>query len=592
MKILFGDKKINPSEWRYFLAGPSGEIDIIKNPYDWLSNKEWAQMYKQMYGLAQLPAFSGIDKALITHQAGFRQIFDSVEAHREPMPGEWNDKLDAFQKMIVIKAIRSDKISSNMQDFIVNELGEKFIEPPTFDLAKCFKDSSITTPLIFILSTGSDPVSDFKKFAEEAQMSKKLESIALGQGQAAKAEKLIEEAKQKGGWVLLQNCHLSISWMPRLEVIVENLNDSLHRDFRIWLTSMPCKEFPVSTLQNSVKMTIEPPSGLRANLIRTYANLDTKELNETQNPAVYQKLLFGFCFFHAIIQDRRKFGPIGWNILYEFNNEDLKVCRRQLKIFIDEYEEIPYKVLIYLGGEINYGGRVTDDKDVVLIKTIIRTYITPEIFKEGYKFSESGIYYAPEMGDQDHYLEYIRGLPLQTPPEVFGLHSNAEITTAQNETRDMLETILSVQARMTASGGKSRETQIHELASYLETKTPEMFNSLEIEKNYPIQYTESMNTVLRQEVIRYNRLIKVMGETLKAVKKALLGLEVMSEELELMSNSLYDNQVPALWSEKGFLSLKPLASWTRDLNERVSFLTKWIVDGIPPVFWISGSIYY
>jgi dynein heavy chain len=109
------------------------------------------------------------------------------------------------------------------------------------------------------LSSGSDPVADFKKFSEEMDMWKRTELISLGQGQDKKAERLIDEARGKGGWVLLQNCHLAVSWMPKLEVIVENLNNQNHSDFRMWLTSMPNDKFPVSTLQNSVKMTLEPP---------------------------------------------------------------------------------------------------------------------------------------------------------------------------------------------------------------------------------------------------------------------------------------------------------------------------------------------
>jgi len=126
-----------------------------------------------------------------------------------------------------------------VQNFIVEKIGKPFIEPPTFNLAKSFKDSSITIPLIFVLSAGSDPIADFMRFAEEMNMTKKLESISLGRG------------------------HLATSFMPKLEQIVENLDDSNHRDFRLWLTSMPTDKFPVSTLQNSVKMTLEPPSGLR-----------------------------------------------------------------------------------------------------------------------------------------------------------------------------------------------------------------------------------------------------------------------------------------------------------------------------------------
>ena len=137
---------------------------------------------------------------------------------------------------------------------------------------------------------------------------------------------------------------------------------------------------------------MEPPTGLRSNLLRTYANLENKELNDCAKPKEFKKLLFAFSFFHAIVQDRRKFGPIGWNIQYKFTNEDFDVCKKQLKNFLDDYEEIPYKVLNYLGAEVNYGGRVTDDKDIRLIKSILERFINPESLDVGYGFSDSGLY--------------------------------------------------------------------------------------------------------------------------------------------------------------------------------------------------------
>lgn len=100
-----------------------------------------------------------------------------------------------------------------------------------------------------------------------------------------------------------------------------------------------------------------------------------------------------------------------------------------------------------------------------------------------------------------------------------------------------------------------------------------------------------MNTVLVQELVRYNRLIEVMKSSLFNLKKALKGIVVMSEELEKLSNSIYDNQVGSIWSQKGFLSLKPLGSWIEDLSLRIKFLEKWIEQGTPISFWMSGFFF-
>lgn len=101
-------------------------------------------------------------------------------------------------------------------------------------------------------------------------------------------------------------------------------------------------------------------------------------------------------------------------------------------------------------------------------------------------------------------------------------------------------------------------------------------------------YEESLNTVIIQEAIRYNKLLKVISETLKDLLKALKGLVVMSEALEKMSRSLFSNQVPDIWASKAYPSLKPLGAWVHDLHARIKFLDTWKNNGIPAIFWISG----
>ena len=100
-----------------------------------------------------------------------------------------------------------------------------------------------------------------------------------------------------------------------------------------------------------------------------------------------------------------------------------------------------------------------------------------------------------------------------------------------------------------------------------------------------------MNTVLVQEVIRYQKLLKEMNSSLKNLIKALKGEVVMSEMLDSLATSLSNNAIPKSWADKAYPSLKPLASWVVDLIERLSFIGKWISEGKPAVFWISGFFF-
>jgi dynein heavy chain len=130
--------------------------------------------------MSQLDAFKGLDSYFIEFHKKFKKIFDATEAHLEKMPGEWDEKLNSFQKMIVLKSIRLDKITAAITSYIIEQIGQDFVDPPTFNLGSCYKDSSNVSPLIFVLSAGSDPTADFMKYAEQCDMTSKIESVSLG----------------------------------------------------------------------------------------------------------------------------------------------------------------------------------------------------------------------------------------------------------------------------------------------------------------------------------------------------------------------------------------------------------------------------
>jgi len=506
------------------------------------------------------------------------------------------DKFDTFQKLNILRCIRPDCVVPAVMQFVKDQIGQKYIEPPPFNLMAGYKDSNCATPLIFVLTPGAAPMTELLVLADELGFSKKLSAISLGQGQGPLAEKAIDEAVDQGTWVCLQNCHLCVSWMPTLEKTCEEISpERAHVDFRLWLTSEPSKAFPQFVLQNGVKMTNEPPKGMRANMMGSYHVFTDNDFESCARPAEFKKMIFGLCFFHATVRERLKFGPLGWNIRYVFSGPDLVISRDQLKLFLDDLgadEEVPYEALQYLVGECNYGGRVTDDKDRRCINNILTDFYCPEIQDDTYKFSASGTYFVPPETNVEGYREYIKTLPFSDGPEVFGLHENANITSAIADTNKLLSIALSLQEKSAGGEGMSWEDTLTGLASDIDTRVPGIFDGEKAEIDFPVTYSESMNTVLTQELIRFNKLIGRLHATLKEVQKAVKGLVVMSGELEDMGNSMVNGIVPSLWMAVAYPSLMPLGSWVLDLLARLKFLQDWFDScKTPDEYWISGFFF-
>ncbi|NXM23807.1 DYH7 protein, partial [Oxyruncus cristatus] len=590
--LLMANNEMQRQEFMFLLTGGVGLKNEYQNPApSWLSDKSWDELCRA----SEMPAMERLRSHVSENIEEWQKIYDSKEPQSFPLPEELDNTLTELQKIIVLRCLRPDKISPAITTFVTDKLGKKFVEPPPFDLSKSYSDSNSTIPLIFVLSPGADPMSSLLKLANDREMvGDKFQSISLGQGQGPIATRMIETAMEEGTWVCLQNCHLAVSWMPMLEKICEELNsEKCHPDFRLWLTSYPSPKFPVTILQNGVKMTNEPPTGLRLNLLQSFlsdpisdpvffSGCPGKEL-------VWEKLLFGVCFFHALVQERRKFGPLGWNIPYGFNESDLRISIRQLQLFINEYSHVPFEAVSYLTGECNYGGRVTDDWDRRLLLTMLDDFYNPDIIENPrYTFSPSGNYYAPPKGTYEEYIEFIKSLPFSQQPEIFGLHDNVDIAKDLQETKTLFESLLLTQGGGTQGTSGGGDSTLYAIADDILGKLPNDFDIESCLLKYPVKYEESMNTVLVQEMERFNNLIRTIRITLINLKKAIKGLVVMDAELEALSGSLLIGKVPEKWAQHSYPSLKPLGSYIVDLLARLKFLQDWYELGKPPVFWLSG----
>lgn len=280
---------------------------------------------------------------------------------------------------------------------------------------------------------------------------------------------------------------------------------------------------------------------------------------------------------------------LGWNIPYEFNDSDFEVSENLLSNYLDQYEDTPWDALKYLIADINYGGHVTDDLDRRLLNTYISQYFHEDcLTAQFHKLSILPHYYIPRDGSLSSYREYVSMLPNIDHPEAFGQHPNADITSQIQETKMLFSTLLSLQPQVATGGtGQTREEKVLELSGNIYRYIPESIDYDGTAKILSID-PSPLNVVLLQEIQRYNSLISLMRQQLHDLEKGIQGLVVMSADLEDIFNSIFNAQVPMSWG-KAYPSMKPLASWSRDLVVRVEQLAQWALTAhAPMIFWMSG----
>jgi len=257
---------------------------------------------------------------------------------------------------------------------------------------------------------------------------------------------------------------------------------------------------------------------------------------------------------------------------------------------------IAWDSLRFIVGDINYGGRVTDPWDRRLLLSLLGRFLSPSVLTEGSPLASRGDYRVPApWGGLQEYRQAINILPMHDAPELLGMHATAEARQRRHESNQLLTGVISVQPRLhagTSAGSEDPETQAKVRVADIMSSLPGPFSMEEAGvstfKVLPNGLPDSLGTVLRHEMVKFNALLHRMSATLTDFSKALSGHSVMSEPLDAMYVSVMNDIVPTLWSSIAYDSLKPLGSWVRDLRDRVAFIRTWLRKGPPSCFWLSA----
>lgn len=593
LQILGKRGEIVPAELEFLLKAPS--VPNAVSPVDFLNHASWGSLKSLSY----LEAFTNLDRDVEGSAKRWKKFCESEVPEKEKLPGEWKNKTN-MQRLCMMRCFRPDRMLYAMSLFVAEVLGERFTAGRVMEFSKTFEETSKATGVFFILSPGVNPIFQVEQLGQRlgfAFDNNNYHQVSLGQGQEVVAENALTLAAEKGHWVVLENIHLVRKWLPSLEKKLEQCSIDGHKNFRYFLTAEPPSTpsahiIPQGILEACIKITNEPPTGIKANLHAALDNFsqDTLEMCAKENE--FRKLLFSLVYFHAVVLERRKFGPMGWNRNYPFNTGDLTISCNVLFNYLESNSTVPWTDLRYLFGEIMYGGHITDNLDRRLCNTYLKEFMRPEMLDTDLELAPS--FLLPNSMDYNEYHEYIDE---QLPPEspyLYWMHPNAEIEFLTMTSTRLFSTVLELQPRETAVVGaegatQTREEKLKGILDEILEKLPEGFNMIELTQRLPAEERTPYSNVAFQELARMNKLTNELRRQLKELDLGLKGELTITEAMEELSVSLEMNKVPATWESIAYPSTKPLGLWYNDLLERIKFLETWSTDfNLPAVVWLGG----
>eukprot|EP00736_Rhodelphis_marinus_P005351 Rmarinus@m.11280 len=608
LRSLLLANELDPEEYEHLIrgnsevgpAGPQGDPrGAGANPVsDWLADQQW----RNVLALATLTSFQTLSQDLQGTPKRWKEWCQSERPEDARLPQEWS-RATPFQRLLLVKAIRPDRLPMALLAFVSARLGSKYTEFPGVDVRTVLLDSSPAHPVYFVMSPGMDIVKELEDVVSQDHVTSRMKVLSMGQGMEAQAEGLFTQFVKEGGWLVLQNVHFMPKWLPTLIHMLSEVREAdAHPEFRLFFTApaphpgQPCL-LPDALLENSLKVTSEPADGVRPNTLTALQYVPASLVESSQRPRDFATCVFALCFFHARCLGRARFGPQGWYGGYSFGPAEIRLSCYVLHSAMESTEDVIWENVRTMLGDVVYGGQIVDEFD----RRTLRAYLDGCFHDYMFDALEKMLGAAcPPTGTIKAYSKFMSELQLFENPQVYGLPPAADyiyrITQAKfiNESFIAVQPTLDLVAQTTVTADVTDEkTKMESLIHELRVLVPDDLRAEEaaVRASRSSVYTPP----LLSELSRAITLTTVVHQSLDEALSVLEGEATLTSEIEEFIHCLRDGKIPPRWAPLSFpmYNVLPVASWLRELRRRCDHLVHWcsnVSDGVmnlPPVLDVS-----
>jgi len=589
------------AEFDHLLRGKEVLIGTSKITFPELSSNQNDALVQ----LSKLEPFAKLSDFIASNKPGFFSWLSSQNG-AENVPSCWNVKEPltrigvALYEMMLVHAFRPDNLVSSAHKFVASVMGENFTHQAEqeLDLAHVVEhEVKASTPILLCSVPGYDASGRVDDLV--ALTNRPCTSIAIGSAEGfSQAEKAINSSVKSGRWVLLKNVHLAPSWLVTVEKKLHTLTP--HPAFRLFMTMEITPKVPVNLLRASRAFVYEPPPGIKANLLRTYNTIPAARM--CKGPGERARMYFLLAWFHAIVQERLRYSPLGWSKVYEFSESDLRVACDTLDTWIDSVcqgrsnirpDKLPWDAIRTLLGQSIYGGRIDNDFDQRLLQSFISRIFTAKSFESDFPLvldvdgQKGKTINVPEGIRREQFLQWSEGLPDYQSPSWLGLPNNAEKVILTSLGDKMLVNVLKMQVmseedelayspeisgkREGQEGDvrpawmKSMASSVKKWLSILPEKLTQMKRTLENIKDPLFRFFE-------REVNAGAKLLSDILVDLNDIYLVCNGSKKQTNHLRTLMEALVKGVIPKDWDRYTIPKGLTVIRWIADFAERIKQL--------------------